>query len=499
MALPNGLPVNRPEGTTGGVPVAARCGAPGRRRAGPATSPGRPRAPAPGLGDRPRERAGAAEIHRAAGTARNPVDTDRRAVDGGLVTEMRGPARRLQGSWAMATADCFPIGAGRRAGPRPADAGAAARRGHTGQWRAVAALPTIAGSLFLLLVLFGVLGAGEPAVPAWLAGAVVVSTRQGERWAVRAMLRFRRPDPVRAAAIGAVWERALAAAGCRPAQVELYLRRGAAVNAYAVGRRSVAVSTGAVDAVQAGWLGEEHLTAVVVHELGHHATGGTRFSLAVLWLVGPWRAALRLLGGSPPAVAGRRRPRRLLAGVVVLALSSAVGQAVRHDQWPAALVLVALAGCGAGCPLADAAAARRSEVAADRFAAACGMGAHLAAALEKLTAVSDDPPRGVARLLDPHPPLRHRIDALRADPQAAPGPPPAATGGSPGVSVGGARRGAPQPAGRTRGDPAASSAAAAIRPLTAATTGARAPVNPTAAPATPPAVTTAPRTKYRGR
>ena len=46
----------------------------------------------------------------------------------------------------------------------------------------------------------------------------------------------------------------------------------------------------------------------------------------------------------------------------------------RHD-WVVAMVLSVVAGCAVLCPLADAAVSRRSEYAADRFAAEQGVGA----------------------------------------------------------------------------------------------------------------------------
>ncbi len=66
------------------------------------------------------------------------------------------------------------------------------------------------------------------------------------------------------------------------------------------------------------------------------------------------------------------------------------------------------------CPLADAAVSRRSEFAADRFAADHGLACELAAALHAL----DDGRRGACgwsrRLLASHPTAEQRIRALLA-------------------------------------------------------------------------------------
>lgn len=61
-------------------------------------------------------------------------------------------------------------------------------------WRAVAALPAIAGSFLLLLVAFGWMGQWEGLVLAgWLALVAAAFTRAGERIAVAVGFGFRRP------------------------------------------------------------------------------------------------------------------------------------------------------------------------------------------------------------------------------------------------------------------------------------------------------------------
>jgi Zn-dependent protease with chaperone function len=53
-----------------------------------------------------------------------------------------------------------------------------------------------------------------------------------------------RPNPHQAAALAPVWTAALARAGIDPAGIKLYVQRSAELNAYSVGGRSVAVTTG---------------------------------------------------------------------------------------------------------------------------------------------------------------------------------------------------------------------------------------------------------------
>lgn len=62
-------------------------------------------------------------------------------------------------------------------------------------------------------------------------------------------------------------------------------------NAYATGRRSVAVTSRVVEDRGAGRLSEEQLVALLVHELGHAVTGAAGPLLFLAWLGAPWRAA----------------------------------------------------------------------------------------------------------------------------------------------------------------------------------------------------------------
>ena len=126
------------------------------------------------------------------------------------------------------------------------------------------------------------------------------------------------------------------------------------------------------------------MEAILVHELGHHATRATRFALVTLWLATPWRFASRLLIGVGLATIGRRQPWRLLALVMVAAVVIGVVQTAQQGQVAATAVLAAVAACAVVCPLTDAWVSRRSEYAADRFAVRCGVGAQLIDALTRI-------------------------------------------------------------------------------------------------------------------
>jgi STE24 endopeptidase len=135
-----------------------------------------------------------------------------------------------------------------------------------------------------------------------------------------------------------------------------------------------------------------------------------------MWLAAPWRFASRLVIGLGRATVGRRQPLRLLAAVVGAGVVIAVVQAVQQRQWAVAVVLSAVAVCAVLCPLADAAVSRRSEYAADRYAADVGVGPQLAGALQVLAGRQPRRVGLVARLSSRHPQVGRRIESLGGAP-----------------------------------------------------------------------------------
>ena len=207
--------------------------------------------------------------------------------------------------------------------------------------------------------------------------------------------------------------------GTAAGDVELYVQTARAPNAYAAGGRSIAVTSRVVEDYESGRLPENQLVAVLVHELGHHATGATRPMLLVSWLAAPWRVARNLLIDLASILAGRRSRRGALIALVV-GLVVAATRALHQGQWMLGGVLVFLGLAVVLCPLADAAISRRAEFAADRFAADHGLALELAAALHAL----DDGQRAARgwsqRLLASHPTSEQRIHALLAATAAPP-------------------------------------------------------------------------------
>jgi STE24 endopeptidase len=246
---------------------------------------------------------------------------------------------------------------------------------------------------------------------AWAAGAAVLITRVGEQMILRAACGFHVPSPAQAASLKPAWSAALGVTGTAAGDVELYVQTARAPNAYAAGGRGVAVTSRVVEDHATGRLPEGQLVAVLVHELGHHATGATRPMLLLTWLTAPWRATASVLAGLASTLAGRH-PRQGLSVVVLAGLAVAEFRALQQGQWMAGGVLVVVGLTAVLVPLANAGISRRSEYAADRFATDHGLAIELAAALRVL----DDgkrAPGGWSRLLSTHPTAEQRIRALQ--------------------------------------------------------------------------------------
>ena len=272
-------------------------------------------------------------------------------------------------------------------------------------------------SVLLLIVLLGWLGEWEGALLlGWIGSGAAVFSRLGERVAVRVGTGFRRPTNAQLALLAPAWSSALARSGMVASEVDLYVQRSSEPNAFAAGGRSVAVTTDVLAKFQARRLGEEYLVAILTHELGHHATRATKFTLVTMWLALPWRFASRLVIGIGLATVGRRQPLRLLAVVVLAGVVVAVVQAVQQRHWAVAALLSAVAVCTVVCPLADAAVSRHSEYAADRYAADVGVAPQLAGALQVLAGMQRRRAGLVARLVSRHPEMSRRIEALGGAP-----------------------------------------------------------------------------------
>lgn len=287
------------------------------------------------------------------------------------------------------------------------------RRGRFGAWRALVRLPSLLGGAVLALVLTAALGRWQgPALLLWLSVGVLVSTPPGERLAVRLALGFRPLSVRQQQLLKPVSATALGRCGLRPDAVDWYLQRGRQPNACIAGRRSVAVTEGALDSFLAARLPADLFAAVLVHELGHHATRAGRLGLAVSWYAAPGRLAFRLVVFLAVLACGGRRPGRVTWLVVAVGGAVAIVQTAQQRQWLSVAILSAVAFALAITPLLDGLVSRASEHAADRYAASVGAGPALARTLQVLATPSGSR-RGIAeRLLDRHPSVARRLARL---------------------------------------------------------------------------------------
>ncbi len=157
--------------------------------------------------------------------------------------------------------------------------------GHYSAWRLLFALPAILTSAMVVTVAFCWLGRFAILGPvAWLLIGAMLSLHSLERAFVRIGYRFHVPAPV-----DTEWMRWLQAAvesrsALEARSFDWYVRHEADPNAFAAGRRSIAVTTGFLQLLYAGRLTCEQAVAIGVHGVGHHLTGSSRYGLTIDWL-----------------------------------------------------------------------------------------------------------------------------------------------------------------------------------------------------------------------
>ncbi len=152
------------------------------------------------------------------------------------------------------------------------------------------------------------------------------------------------------------------------------------------------------------------LAAVLVHELGHHATRAGHFRIGAAWLAAPGRVALGLIVRVSIQLCGRQ-PGPATALLALIAMGVALTRLIQDQQWLAVAMGIGLASAFIVTPLLDAAVSRASEHAADRYAHVLGVGPDLARTLTVLNACSRRPSRW-PRPLDQHPTVTNRQSRL---------------------------------------------------------------------------------------
>lgn len=180
--------------------------------------------------------------------------------------------------------------------------------------------------------------------------------------------RFRVPAGTDAEWLTSLWVWAERRCGVRPGRLDWYVRDDPQPNALTAGRRSLAVTTGFLQLLHAGRIGHDEAVAVAIHEIGHHATGATRYGLLAQWLCWPWRvtyrATMRLGGTVPYAEAGTV----LMPVIFVIAIVRTAQLDAPPEQLVPVLTVLATLALGIFvAPALDAVFARASERAADRY------------------------------------------------------------------------------------------------------------------------------------
>lgn len=253
-------------------------------------------------------------------------------------------------------------------------------------WRVLVAAPVMLGGLAVVVLVAGPLGRWAPLLPlAWLTLAGVWLTRSGERVAVRIAYRYRRLTTEQAVQLRVAFTVAESRTKVAMSALDVYVRAGTGnnINAYAAGRRSIAVSEGAIAAATNGRLTAPQIGALLAHEIGHLESRGTRYGLAIGWLGAPWRAVVAVLGGLLRLIVGKVPTAR--AGLVVLGpivLAVALVQGVQQHAWVPLAAMVTVGVLLIVQPLAAAALSRSGERVADAYAVQCGLGPELAGALQ---------------------------------------------------------------------------------------------------------------------
>lgn len=288
--------------------------------------------------------------------------------------------------------------------------------GHYGLWRLACAVPAMLTSAVQVAIVCALLGRyAILGLLGWLAVGFVLLTRRAERAAVRAVYRYRVPAGPDVEWLSSLQTCAEHRCEVRPGRLNWYVRDDPQPNAFAAGRCSVAVTTGFLQLLQNGRLGHDEAVAVVIHEIGHHATRATRYGLLAEWLCWPWRVTyrtvMRLGGAMPYAEAGML----LLPLVFVIAIVQTAKLDAPPEQLVPVLALLATLAMGIFiAPVLDAVFARASERAADRYTTQRGVGPDLAAALHQ---VGPCQPSGLlGRLHHTHPATDSRLARLTSTP-----------------------------------------------------------------------------------
>ncbi|MCB2176354.1 MAG: hypothetical protein KQH57_11145 [Actinomycetales bacterium] len=196
-----------------------------------------------------------------------------------------------------------------------------------------------------------------------------------------------------------------------PPLIEVRVRRGSPVAAAGVGRRTVVVTSGLIDALADGALPPGQAAAVIGHAVAVVRSGLVRSDPLLAAWSAPWLLLARLVRGITRA--GRRFPFVAagwrLRGVVI---AVAVAQALHAGHVGLGLGLVVVGACSYLLPVAGRRWQNELLTAGDRGLVAAGLGEHMAAYLRRCPQSATV--RARIHALDPSPRQRPRIGLVAA-------------------------------------------------------------------------------------
>lgn len=285
-------------------------------------------------------------------------------------------------------------------------------------WRPLLALPK---ALYGLAVMAGVgafyaqwVGASIAAV-LWLAGSLIALARPGERW----FLEISKWHPIQLEReFGTGVRDELEAVVGKPqlTAYDFYVIDLDLPTALAVGGHSIGVTTLLLDLYRNDRILQEHVVAVLLHEMGHHRRGSIRFAALETYLVLPWTWTRILIKALTAGAAEALRSSVIAVVFLGLALILAL-QVLQVLVRPHLVLVVTTATVSAAAVLLLAALhgslSRAEELRADAFAAAHGYGPSLIAYLQWIDHnAQETPPSWWSRLARSHPPIGERITHL---------------------------------------------------------------------------------------
>ncbi|MGB7447602.1 MAG: hypothetical protein WA892_00585 [Ornithinimicrobium sp.] len=154
--------------------------------------------------------------------------------------------------------------------------------------------PTVVSLMLLVTVGAALPGPGLEALAGATAGGTVLAlTPWGERAVVRLFLRSKAPTLFQRYTLAPV-AHALLRHGVPATGSTLLVTRCGSTQARYVGRRTVVVTTGLIEALARRRLSPEDVASVIAHEVGVSRAGLTRYDAALLVLLAPWRLSFAI-------------------------------------------------------------------------------------------------------------------------------------------------------------------------------------------------------------